>query len=143
MKNADNLTVEEMSILLQTAKVRSGFDNQLEARAYEMLMAGTKIPDYKVVRGKPGNRKFEHEDETAVWVFDNKLVKNKGDMYNNKLKSPPQMEKAIKAHGKKSDGLEHYWIKPEGQLTIAHISDKREAVNVDNVTDDFNDQTKE
>lgn len=136
-----NLTNKEIGLILPLLPGMYKWGKHLEAHAYDEIMAGRKIFDYKPVQGKPGNRFFKDPDEMMKWVLKMKLVKKKGDLVDVKVKSPPQIEKAIKANGKKSDGLEDFWTKPEGKITIAHVSDKRPEVDLTPDDDDFNDVT--
>jgi len=138
----NELTNDEIGMILPLLPGFYKWGKHLEAHAFDEKMAGRDILNYKVVRGRPGNRYFIDEDKMVKWVVKNKLAK-KGDLFQPaQVKSPPNIEKAIKANGKKIDGLEDFWDRPEGKLTIAHISDKRPEIEITTDADDFNDVTK-
>ena len=142
VKDLTMLDNREVGVILAQRKTIENFLKQLANHAYTEAMDGRAIFDHKIVMGQEGNRKFDDPKETEEWIWNNKLLKKKGDMFNHSLKSPPQIEKAIKANGKKFDGLEEYYSRSAGAKTIVHISDKRQAINVDSVADDFNDITE-
>ena len=138
----NDLTNDEIGMILPLLPSFYKWGKGLEAYAFDEKMAGREILNYKVVQGKPGNRYFIDEEKMMSWVMRKKLLKKKGDMKITKVMSPPGVEKAIKANGKKSDGLEKFWDKPEGKLTIAHVSDKRTEVKISSgIDDDFNNET--
>lgn len=143
-KDIHKLSNTEVGMLMKQRKTIESWCKELANYAFVQAKDGNEIFEHKIVRGQQGNRKFDDPEETADWIMKNKLLKKKGDLYDKSLKSPPQLEKSIKANGKKFDGLEDFYNRPPGALTIVHISDKRDAVDLNNdVEDDFNDTTGE
>lgn len=96
---------------------------RVAALAY--LKEGIEIPGWKLVRGKK-NRRFT--DEKAVEAELRKKKVKVVDIFNQKLKSPAQMEKV--------KGISNKWIspyieKPQGDLQMALEADGRETVTIE------------
>lgn len=113
----------------------------VRAKVESELLAGREVPNYKLVQGKRGTRQWE-VDETAEAEM--KAMRLKVDeMYNKKLKSPPQIEKVLKASPRKWQKLTGMIIQKEGALSVAHVSDPRKPVPVTPVVEDFADTASE
>ena len=109
------------------------------ANAKAILMAGGKIDGQKVVRGI-SNRKWTDEmDEEDIGETLKADYGLSADVIRTvpKLITGPQAEKLIEKDRRKEFN-EHLLVKPEGALTMAPESDKRDAVTVD-PADDFDD----
>lgn len=86
----------------------------------ELAEKGENTPGWKLVRGR-ANRRWRSEE-----LIVNQLEPILGDLlYEKKLKSPAAVEK-LKGIDKKA--LCQLWETPEGKLTLAPESDKRQAV---------------
>lgn len=152
LKDIHKLSNIEVGILLKQRKTCEKWWKELANYAYTQVMAGEEIFEHKLVQGNEGNRKIDDPEAIADWIMSHKLLKKKGDLYDKQLKSPAQLEKAIKANGKETviefdDGskecLGDFLSRPPGAKTLVHISDKREAAELNNdVEDDFNDTTE-
>lgn len=116
------LAPHEVSEILKIEPVISLWLKKVREQAYKDMMSGVSIPGYKLVEGKPGNRK---------WVDEAKVIdalKREGypseKVTDTKLISPAQMEKTI---GKKKTNelLADFITRPAGSPTIATESDHR------------------
>lgn len=120
-----DLTPDQMGQILTRAPDFKKWLSGVEQHAQALLERGDSVPGYKLVRT---NTKRKWRDEEAVLeTIRQKSGLAMGDLTVRKPLSIAQMEKALKgtkrfAHF--SDLIE----KPEGRLTIAPESDKREAV---------------
>lgn len=122
----ESLTVEQLASVLAKTDLLGDWIKGVEAYAQGLLEAGRAVPGFKLVR-KRAIRKWADEGKVES------VFKHLGkELYETKLKSPAQLEKLV---GKGSvDGLT---FMPDTGLTIASISDKREAAGTNNAVQDF------
>lgn len=100
------------------------------------LLAGEQIPDWKLVQGRGGNRAWSDEEE-AEKVFKAARIK-KDDMYSLKLISPTVAEKLLKKEKPRLwPKIEALITRSEGQPHVAHVSDKREALEIAAAASEF------
>lgn len=94
---------------------------------------GKQWHGFKVVEGK-SNRRYSNEVQVA------EIAKEHGylDIYKQSLITLTEMEKLM---GKKvfQEILGNLIVKPQGKLTLVLSSDKRQAVNVSNAENEFNE----
>lgn len=109
------LTPEDISRILACAPVVTDWLSTIQGIAEEMAKQGTPIPGYKLVR-KVTRRKIRDEVEVAK-AFGR-------DAYKKVLKTLTELEKEF---GKKA--VDPLCIKPEGELTLAPVTDKRPEVS--------------
>ena len=116
------LAPHEVAEVLQMKPLVELWLKRVQAQAMTTLMDGGEIPGYKVVEGKPGNRKWT--DELDVMA----VLQNAGydpDQYQEtKLLSPAAMDKSI---GKKrvNELLTEFIDRSPGSPTVVPASDKR------------------
>ena len=112
--------------------------NAVDTRVKSLLHQGQKVPGYKLVIGRQGNRAWRDvkEAESALKTF--KLKED--ERYTKKLISPTQALKLLKDSPKRIAKLEGLITRPEGAPTVVPESDKKPAINI---ADDFNDLTQE
>lgn len=108
--------------------------NDISAYAAESAIHhGKQWHGFKVVEGR-SNRKYSDEIQVA------EIAKEHGylDIYKQSLITLTEMEKLM---GKKvfHEILGHLIVKPQGKLTLVPSSDKRQAVNVSNAENEFNE----
>jgi len=106
--------------------------------AQRSMEAGFEVPEHKLVRGK-SNRVWRDgipESKIVAALVGRYKINPKLLHTAPKLISGPAAEKLI--HGKKQreEFADKYLFKPDGRLTVTHISDSREAVEC-SVADDF------
>jgi hypothetical protein len=113
----EKMTVEQLGRALDWEDFLDSFMEACRERMHaELLKDPNASAEYKLVEGKT-NRSWgvEGEVETAFAMLGD-------DRYNRKLKSPAQMEKLA---GKEE--VAKYAVKLPGRLTVAKMSDKRQA----------------
>jgi hypothetical protein len=141
------LTDGQIVGLLDAREAISGMLQAVEAYALAKLQSDSP-PDeiaarYKVVRGR-SNRKWMYDDEADMFaelkkvkIHDAEKGKDRGlgkrDLYEEKLKSPTQVEKILKSNGvdamsTRFKAFQRLIVKPPGKVTIAPIEDPREAI---------------
>lgn len=118
--------------LLDRSKLIKGWVSSVEKFAYESLQRGEKVEGYKLVE-KRGLRKW-NDMKDAEKIFAALL---KEDAFKVELKSPTQMEKTLKEHGKSTNIIGETASKVSSGLTLAKENDKRQGVTSASL--DFND----
>ncbi len=133
----DNLelpTVDEsldFQNILASKKLIEGWLKAIEGFVFEELEAGKKVPGFKLVKGK-SSRKWS--DDVAVEKYFRKKRLKVGEMFNQKLITPPQAEKFL-GKAKYAD-MGELVIKSDGKPALANESDKRPALIMD-VAEEF------
>jgi hypothetical protein len=81
---------------------------------------------YKLVRGRPGNKKY-----IDIQAFKNEIsdLISVESITEEVVKSPAVLSKEWKKHPELLDILNKHVIRTDGQPTVAHISDRREAID--------------
>ena len=133
-KHPPLLTDDEIEEILPILQDITKWAEEISAYALEAAVNhGKEWNGYKVVEGR-SNRKFA--DEVAVAT----AAKEHGytDIYRQSLITLTEMEKLM---GKKQfeEILGKHVIKPPGKPTLVPISDKRQAINVSNAKNEFNE----
>lgn len=129
---------EDVAIKFSALNTIKSWITAVETRVNSLLQQGQKVPGYKLVIGRQGNRAWRDvkEAESALKTF--KLKED--ERYTKKLISPTQALKLLKDSPKRIAKLEGFITRPEGKPTVVPESDKRPAINI---ADDFNDLTQE
>jgi hypothetical protein len=125
------LAPHEVAEVLNMEPLVSLWLKRVRDQALAGMLNGEQVPGYKVVEGKPGNRKWADELEVAK-VLD-AAGYTRDEYTETKLLSPAAMDKAL---GKKKAAqlLTDLTKRDPGAPTIALESDKRQAYNP---ADDF------
>ena len=125
------LAPHEVAEVLAMEPLVSLWLKRVKDQALASMLSGEQVPGYKVVQGKPGNRKWT--DELEVLAALEAAGYSKEDITETKLLSPAGMDKAL---GKKkaAELLEDLTSRAPGAPTIAPESDKRPAYST---ADDF------
>lgn len=129
---------EDVAIKFSALNTIKSWITAVETRVNSLLQQGQKVPGYKLVIGRQGNRVWINveEAESALKTF--KLKED--ERYTKKLISPTQALKLLKDSPKRIAKLEGFITRPEGKPTVVPESDKRPAINI---ADDFKDLTQE
>lgn len=102
------------------------------------LESGADVTGFKLVQGRRGARKWASEKEAEETLRGMSI--KQAVMYTRKLVTPTQAEKAAKAGDigpQQWKRLQEQIIRPDGKLTIAPMSDPREAVSLAAGADEF------
>lgn len=116
----------------------------IRAEAERRLLAGDKVPGFKVVQGKKGPRQWV-DAKSAEEALKTMRVKLE-DMYDMKVISPTSAEKLAKAGTigpRQWPKLQGLITQTEGKPHVAPESDSRPALVVTPVVEDFADVTTE
>ena len=111
-----------------------GWIKAIRAEVERELIEGREVPGYKLVQGKRGNRKWI-SDAQAVELLKRMRLKQ-DEMYDFSVKSPANIEKLLKkAAPKKWEKAQALIVQAEGGLSVAPLSDPRDAASVKPTTD--------
>lgn len=105
-----------------------GWIKAVRAEVEAELVAGREVPHFKLVQGKKGNRQWV-SDEQALALL-KKMRLKVDEIYDLSLKSPTAITKMLKDTPKRLERVEALITQADGKLSVAHESDKREAVTI-------------
>lgn len=110
----------------------------IRAETERRLLAGQPVTGYKLVAGRTGNRDWK--DAAAVEDMMKKTFRMRDDqVYDQKLISPTKAEKVFKENPKRWANLQEQIVRGEGKPSVAPATDKRPAMDIKPVSDDFRD----
>jgi hypothetical protein len=108
----------------------------VRAEAERRLLAGQPVTGYKLVAGRAGNRTWS--DPEAVEEMMKKTFRLRDDqVYDQKLISPTTAEKMFKGQPKRWASLQEQIVRPDGKPSVAPATDRRPAMDIKPVLDDF------
>ena len=120
----EETTLAEVEILLNELEGFEDFRQQLKGRLFEAMHKNDYPAEhFKLVRGVK-HRAWINADLAKEKLRDEHKLKVK-DITETKLRSPAQLEGLVKNR----DEFDKLWIQPEGEITIAHKSDRRREVS--------------
>ena len=112
----------------------------VRAETERRLLAGQPVTGYKLVQGRAGNRDWK--DPKAVEEMMKKTFRMRDDqVYDFKLISPTKAEKTFKENPKRWANLQEQIVRGDGKPSVAPATDKRPAMDIKPVMDDFRDLT--
>ena len=111
----------------------------VRAEVERRLLAGQTVDGYKLVEGRKGNRAWS--DESAVEQLFKSFRLRQEEMYDFKLISATKAEKLLKENPKRWAKAEQLITRSDGKPSVALATDKRSAMDVKPVLDDFRDLT--
>ena len=109
----------------------------VRAEVERRLLAGQKVDGYKLVEGKRGPRKWSDAD--AVETLFKSFRLRQDEMYDFSLISPTKAEKLFKQNPKRWAKVSERITQSKGKPSVAPATDKRSALAVQSVADDFRD----
>jgi hypothetical protein len=107
----------------------------VRAEVERRLLAGQTVDGYKLVEGRKGNRAWS--DESAVEQLFKSFRLRQEEMYDFKLISATKAEKLLKENPKRWAKAEQLITRSDGKPSVAPATDKRPAMDVKPVLDDF------
>jgi hypothetical protein len=111
----------------------------VRAEVERRLLAGQTVDGFKLVEGRRGNRKWSDDAEVEALFKSFRLRQD--EMYDYSLISPTKAEKLLKDTPKRWEKAEALISRAEGKPSVAPATDKRPALAVQSVADDFRDLT--
>lgn len=111
----------------------------VRAETERRLLAGDGVPGYKLVQGRKPARKWMDAEQAEQMM---KTMRLKADeMYTKKVITPTVAEKVLAPTPRRWKKLEALIVQGEPPLSVAPLSDKRPAVEVKPVAQEFDDLT--
>lgn len=132
------LDVDHLAVCMDSVDLVEGWCKAVRAESERRLLAGTPVPGWKLVTGKAGSRSW-NDPEAAQKKL--KGMRLRDDvMYDFTLISPTTAEK-LHADGvikpKQWTALQDLISRSSGKPSVAPASDKRPALDIGKVEDDF------
>ena len=130
-----------LSAYMAKVDLVEGWCKAVRAKVEALLLQGAEVAGWKLVAGKKGARKWT--DETAVEELLKKARLKQDIIYKSELKSPTQMEKALKPHPKHwakltgSFQTPGYITQADGGPSVASADDPRPVFTPGATADDF------
>ncbi|MFZ6767790.1 DUF2800 domain-containing protein [Undibacterium sp. Di26W] len=109
------------------------------AKGEASIHAGNKIPGYKLVMGKQGNRNWV--DPVEVEKVMKALRLKRDEMYTLDIVSPTQAEKLLSDKPKQWEKLRTLIVRKPGQPTVVEEGDKRDEIVIAPPGSEFEDET--
>ncbi|MEE9356599.1 MAG: DUF2800 domain-containing protein [Methylococcaceae bacterium] len=123
------LSNEELAGLMPVLDLIVDWTKEVRACVEGELIAGNVVPNYKLVRGKKGNRAWIDEIEAEATMKSMRLKLD--EMYDQSLKTPTKLEKLLKEEKpRKWDRIKALITQAEGKPSVAHKDDKRPALDM-------------
>jgi hypothetical protein len=124
-----------LSMAMSKVELVEHWCKAVRAEVERRLLAGQSVDGYKLVEGKRGNRKWSSDDEAEKLFKSFRLRQD--EMYDYSLISPTKAEKLLKDTPKRWERAEALISRAEGKPSVAPATDKRPALAVQSVADDF------
>jgi len=125
-----------LAVCMAKADVIEGWLTAVRAEVERRLLAGGTVPGYKLVQGKQGNRAWKSKADAEEVLKSMRLKQD--EMYEFSLISPTTAEKLLaKESPRRWTKLQDYITRSEGKPSVASASDKRPALEMKPVADDF------
>jgi len=121
----DRVPLAELSEFLVKAPVLESYIKDINNYAFNIIIAGGEVPDHKVVRGR-SNRTWENETVARQVLEEHGY--DVSELSEVKFFGPAKVEKVLSKADRQAEFFKNLIIKPEGKLTLANVSDKREPV---------------
>ena len=124
------LKMLDFQTLARFYSVRGLFKTWLDAIEERMLsemLAGEKHKDFKLIKGRGGNRKWRDADEAEVLLKSMRLKVD--EMYDKTIISPTSAEKLLKKNPKKLAAIQKLISRSEGAVQVAPMTSKGVSIN--------------
>lgn len=128
-------TADQLAAKMAAVEIVEQWCRAVRAEVERRLLAGQPVDGWKLVQGKRGNRAWADE-ATAEALLKSLRLKSE-QMYSFKLASPTAIEKVLKAKPKQWAKLAEHITQPDGGKSVAPSTDKRDAIEVTPVADQF------
>ena len=126
-----------LSVAMSKVGLVEDWCKAIRAEVERRLLAGQSVDGYKLVEGKRGNRKWA-DPANAEALFKSFRMRQ-DEMYDFSLISPTAAEKVFKENPKRWVKVQEHITRSEGKPSVAPATDKRPALAVQSVADDFSD----
>ena len=126
-----------LSVAMSKVELVEQWCKGVRAEVERRLLAGQTVDGWKLVQGKQGHRKWA--DPAAAEALFKSMRLRQDEMYDLALISPTTAEKVLKTSPKRWERVQPHIVRAEGKPSVAPATDKRPALAVQSVADDFRD----
>lgn len=144
MKKHDSKTADQLGAALAAVDLIETWCKAVRAESERRLLAGQDVPGFKLVEGRRGARKWADEQAAEEAL---KAMRIKHDqMYDYSVISPTSAEKLAKSEvigPRQWPKLQALITQAEGKPSVVPVSDRRPALVVTPLADEFDDVTVE
>lgn len=124
--------MEQVNLLEQRIKA-------IREAAWSLAEKG-QLPGWVIDQGRKGDRKWTDE-ETVTKLLRNRYRFKKADVFNEKLKTPTQLEKELaKTHPQRWEDIQEYITRGKPSLKLARVDEAKNPIDV-NVAQEFGEVT--
>lgn len=138
IQGVEHRTPADLALCMSSVEIIESWCRAVRAEAERRLFAGEDVPGYKLVQGRKGSRAWANPEEAEQTLKAMRLKQE--EMYDFKLISPTTAEKLHKAGTigpRQWPKLVGLITQSEGSPSVAPESDKRPALVVKPVADEF------
>lgn len=139
LPSPEEMSDEEISTLIVNAEVLDLWLSSVRAFAQRKAVNGAKYPNLKLVRGRPGNRKWADPVKARELLG---MVYDEDDFIKEELRSPTEIEKLLGKDAIKN--LNDLIVQSEGKLSlvpeVSHLTKAKQAIK-SNSAEGFTDCT--
>lgn len=126
----------DLATKMQAVDLIEDWCKAVRAKVERVLLDGGEVPGFKLVQGRAGARAWSDKDQAEAMLKSMRLKSE--DMYDYKLISPTSAEKLLaKESPKRWAKLQALISRSEGKPSVAPASDKRPALVIAPVVEDF------
>lgn len=130
------MSFEALGKAMTTVELIKQWAKAVEERAFTLAMMGNKIPGYKIVKGKRGNRRWT--DDAAVEKFMRFTMRMpKSAVFESKLITPTKAVKMLSENPTRLARLQEFITQDEGKPSLALLDDPRDEVIMAPVESEF------
>lgn len=133
------VSVAQLARFMSAAELIEDWLKAVRARVEAEIFSGVKVPGYKLVEGRRGNRSWTNKNEAEEALKSMRLKIT--EMYDFTLISPTTAEKLLKDTPRRWRRLDSLITRSEGKPSVAPETDKRPALILPTVSEDFDDET--
>ena len=133
MQTGDNF----LSMAMAKVELVEQWCKGVRAEVERRLLSGQTVEGFKLVQGKQGSRKWV--DPAATEALFKSMRLRQDEMYDLTLISPTTAEKVLKTSPKRWEKVQPHITRADGKPSVAPATDKRPALAVQSVADDFRD----
>jgi len=131
-----SLVEDELSVAMSRVDLVEHWCKGIRAEVERRLLAGTPVDGYKLVAGRKGNRAWSDADEVERLMKKSFRLPD-DDVYTKVLISPTSAEKLLKDTPKRWVKVDALITRGEGKPSVAPATDKRPALAITSLADDF------
>lgn len=132
--------LEKLAVRMEALPIIEAWMKAIRGRVEALLFAGKKVPRFKLVKGKAGNREWS-DLAAALKILKGRKLKLKDDqLYKKTMLTPTQIQDLLN-DTEKYELIKPYITQKEGGPSVAPISDKRDEYVITPVDDEMVDLT--